>query len=260
MNVFDVDFTINGICPYLKDRYWALLRLEVSSISKQEYENLLNIGFRKNGNTYYLPKCFNCDECKSLRVKTKEFKPHKRYRKLLRKNSDIKLKINKPTFTEKKIQLYKKYITIKHNDELDYDIEENYIYSFTEGIQNTQEMCYYLDSKLIAVGIIEVLLSSISSVYFYYDTDYLDRSLGIFSILKEIEYAQKLNKKYLHLGYYVHNCSAMNYKARFKPFDILFENSFWIDGEAFIKKFYQNKPIKKGKDIHSKNFDDLWLF
>jgi leucyl-tRNA---protein transferase len=253
MNIDEINFSINGICPYLKDRYWSLLTMEASSITAREYEKLLNIGYRKNGNIYYLPKCHDCEECRSLRVIVNKFRPSKRNRKLIKNNNDIIIKKQKPTLTNEKIDLYAKYIANKHNDKLTFDVEQNYRFSFLTANDYTQEMEYYLHGKLIGVGIIEVLVNTVSSVYFYYDTKYMDRSLGIYSILKEIEFTQQLGKKYLHLGYYIHECSAMNYKSRFKPNDILYMNNLWINGESFISKFHFNKK----KDML---IDDLWFF
>ncbi len=253
MTIDNINFRINGICPYLKDRYWSLLTMEASSISKTEYENLLNIGYRKNGNIYYLPKCHDCEECRSLRVLVDNFKYSRRNKKILKKNSDITIKIKKPSYSKEKIKIYKKYIKDKHNDDLLYDVEYNYMFSFLTSNDYTQEMDYYLNDKLIGVGILEILVNSISSVYFYYDTNFMDRSLGIFSILKEIEFTRRLGKKYLHLGYYVHDCQSMNYKSRFKPNEILYMNHIWVNGDKFISKFHN----KKGSEDFL--MDGLWI-
>lgn len=235
MTIDEISFDHYGKCPYLNDRYWSLLKIISNDINAGEYENLLNIGFRKNGNIYYLPKCSNCEECKSLRVLVNDYIPSKKSRKLLKKNSDIRIRINKPVFTEEKLTLYKKYLKIKHNDDLQFDVNFNYNFSFLASTKYSQEMCYYLKNRLIGVSFIEILKDSISSVYFFYDVDYMDRSLGIFSIIKELEYTKRINKKYLHLGYYVEGCSAMTYKARFKPNEILIKNSLWVNGEYLIK-------------------------
>ena len=41
-----------------------------------------------------------------------------------------------------------------------------------------------MDGKLIAVGVLDILPHCISSVYFYYDTDYSCLSLGKYSALR----------------------------------------------------------------------------
>ena len=49
-----------------------------------------------------------------------------------------------------------------------------------------------------------------SSVYFFYDSNYKDYSLGVYGGLKEIEYIQEMQKifpqfKYYYLGFYIQN-------------------------------------------------------
>ena len=79
-------------------------------------------------------------------------------------------------------------------------------------------MKYYLQDKFIAVGVIDVVPSGISSVYFFYDPDYKSHRLGVFSSLIEIEYVRYFSKafpefKYYYMGYYIQNCEKMSYKS-----------------------------------------------
>ena len=43
---------------------------------------------------------------------------------------------------------------------------------------------YWLDGKIIAVGVIDILPYCVSSVYLYYDPDYSFLSLGVYSALR----------------------------------------------------------------------------
>lgn len=43
---------------------------------------------------------------------------------------------------------------------------------------------YWLDDKLVAVGVIDILPRCVSSVYFYYDPDFADLTLGTFGSLR----------------------------------------------------------------------------
>lgn len=47
-------------------------------------------------------------------------------------------------------------------------------------------MKYYFDSKLIAVGVVDIVEDGLSSVYFFYDPEFKDYRLGVFSSLIEI--------------------------------------------------------------------------
>lgn len=87
---------------------------------------------------------------------------------------------------------------------------------------------YYLDDKLIAVGVLDVLPKCITTVYFYYDPEYSFLNLGIYSALLEISMVRQLYKNYLrpanqsqlkhyYLGFYIHSCKKMHYKPTFRP-------------------------------------------
>ena len=61
-----------------------------------------------------------------------------------------------------------------------------------------------LDGKLIAVGVLDLLSNSISSVYFYYDTDYDHLNLGTYSALIECYLSRNLNYTWYYMGFYIH--------------------------------------------------------
>lgn len=48
-------------------------------------------------------------------------------------------------------------------------------------------MLYRIDGKLIAVGVLDVLPESISSVYFFYDPEYEFLNLGTYSALRFVK-------------------------------------------------------------------------
>jgi len=68
-------------------------------------------------------------------------------------------------------------------------------------------MLHKIDGKLFAVGVLDVLDISISSVYLFYDPDYGFLSPGTLCALREIEYIKKIQKhnssfKYYYMGLY----------------------------------------------------------
>ncbi|XP_074855854.1 arginyl-tRNA--protein transferase 1 isoform X5 [Carettochelys insculpta] len=78
---------------------------------------------------------------------------------------------------------------------------------------------YWLDGKIIAVGVIDILPYCVSSVYLYYDPDYTFLSLGVYSALREIAFTRQLHEKaselcYYYMGFYIHSCPKMRYKAQ----------------------------------------------
>jgi arginine-tRNA-protein transferase len=53
---------------------------------------------------------------------------------------------------------------------------------------------YYLNGMLIAVAVIDILPSCISSVYFFYHPDHASKSLGVYSALREIAFTKCLTR------------------------------------------------------------------
>eukprot|EP00816_Leptocylindrus_hargravesii_P009446 CAMPEP_0196822446 /NCGR_PEP_ID=MMETSP1362-20130617/83539_1 /TAXON_ID=163516 /ORGANISM="Leptocylindrus danicus, Strain CCMP1856" /LENGTH=847 /DNA_ID=CAMNT_0042202007 /DNA_START=22 /DNA_END=2565 /DNA_ORIENTATION=- len=100
---------------------------------------------------------------------------------------------------------------------------------------------YRIDGALIAVGVIDVLPTGISSVYSFYDPELsggtLNLNLGKFTALREIEWVRRASKyrpnlKYYYLGFYIHSCQKMRYKAEYKPSELLCPVSkSWVEYE-----------------------------
>ena len=108
----------------------------------------------------------------------------------------------------------------------------------TAGLQSSQEAIpscgfgsfhqqYRVDGRLIAVGVVDVLPRCLSSKYLFWDPDYARLSLGKLSALKEIEWTQRQEREHCpslqsyYMGYYIHTCPKMTYKAAYAPSDLL---------------------------------------
>lgn len=108
---------------------------------------------------------------------------------------------------------------------------------------------YWLDGKLIAVGVLDVLPHALSSKYFFWDSEYAALAPGKFSALKEAEWVQRAAQTcpalhYYYMGFYIHSCHKMRYKADYHPSDLLCpERLTWIPFEhvkaALDEKEYQ---------------------
>ena len=96
---------------------------------------------------------------------------------------------------------------------------EHYFSSFIDGHNDFgYEVLYFHNDKLIGVDLIDILDDGISSIYFYYDPDYSNYSLGKLSLYQQIKFAQKSNKEWIYLGYYVKDCPSLSYKSHYKPY------------------------------------------
>ncbi len=182
-------------------------------------------GWRRFGKYYFHPVCQACNECKSLRIEVDAFKPTKSQKKALKRNINTRIIVQKPTMTQMHIDLYTKY----HSFKSDKDgwkqktiSHQEYHENFVDGAHEFgKEVLYIVDDKLVGVDLIDVLDDGISSIYFFYDPDYAQLSLGTFSLLYQIKLAKILDLAWIYLGYWVEGCKAFAYKPNFKPYQML---------------------------------------
>nr|XP_046258440.1 arginyl-tRNA--protein transferase 1 isoform X5 [Scatophagus argus] len=99
---------------------------------------------------------------------------------------------------------------------------------------------YWLDGRIVAVGVIDILPTCVSSVYLYYHPDFASLSLGSYSALREIAFTRQLQKQspklsYYYLGFYIHSCPKMRYKGQYRPSDLLCPETFvWVPIERCV--------------------------
>ncbi|XP_047207692.1 arginyl-tRNA--protein transferase 1 isoform X2 [Girardinichthys multiradiatus] len=99
---------------------------------------------------------------------------------------------------------------------------------------------YWLDGRIVAVGVIDILPTCVSSVYLYYHPDFASLSLGSYSALREIAFTRQLQKQspklcYYYLGFYIHSCPKMRYKGQYRPADLLCPETYvWVSIERCI--------------------------
>lgn len=76
---------------------------------------------------------------------------------------------------------------------------------------------YRIDGKIIAVAVLDLLPHAVSSVYLFYDPDFQKHDLGKVSALREAAMALESGFDYYYMGFYIHSCDKMRYKAELKP-------------------------------------------
>ncbi|XP_030342183.1 arginyl-tRNA--protein transferase 1 isoform X3 [Strigops habroptila] len=172
----------------------------------------------------------------------------------------------KATFQES-YQVYKRYQMVIHKDPPD----KPTINQFTrflcdspleaENAPNGPEcgygsfhQQYWLDGKIIAVGVVDILPYCVSSVYLYYDPDYSFLSLGVYSALREIAFTRQLHEKapdlcFYYMGFYIHSCPKMRYKGQYRPSDLLCPETYvWTPIEQCLPLLEHSKYCRFNQD------------
>jgi leucyl-tRNA---protein transferase len=223
-----LSFTSNpSPCEYLPDRTWQLRYDFFPTLDPATYGARLHKGWRRFGTVVFRPECPACNMCRSLRVPVATFQPSESQRRAWRKNAtDVTIRVGEPASTPEKLALFNRFHLYQHHAkgwpfEGERDLE-----MFVHNPFPTEEWCYYLDERLIAVGYVDALADGLSAIYFYYEPSQRQRSLGTFNVLSVLAAARSRTLPYVYLGYYVAGCRSLEYKARFRPSEILTPNGW----------------------------------
>ncbi|KAK4318568.1 hypothetical protein Pmani_010441 [Petrolisthes manimaculis] len=114
---------------------------------------------------------------------------------------------------------------------------------------------YWLDGRLIAVGVLDVLPHSVSSVYLYYDPEFSFLSLGTYASLRELALTRELQRrtpalKWYYMGFYIHSCPKMRYKGRYTPSFLLCPETYkWFPIEDAVPKLDVVKYARFNEDL-----------
>ncbi len=216
------EFLLDDECSYLENVKQTTHYKVIDNCDSSQCQELIERGYRRFGKMYFRPICSFCDECKSIKIDVKNFEFSKSHRRVIKKASFIKSIIQAPTMSQAHLDLFKKYhLHMMQKKAWNYNETnpENYYSSFVDGHNGFgYEVLYFDEDRLIGVDLIDILEDGISSIYFYYDPDYMKYGLGKLSLLFQIKFAKETNKDWIYLGYYVKDCSSLSYKADYKPF------------------------------------------
>ena len=209
------------------------------SLTPDQYQELITRGWYRRGGVKLFRYRYNhnidCSDWET-RVIVAEFdhRKHKSYKKVLRRMPEDILTIETvPTqFIPEAYDLYNNYHLMKH------DKPKKSQYSYCEHVVNSPfcnqsingfqygsfHQLYRLDGKLVAVGVIDIVPNGVVSVYMWYDMtkEVAKLSFGVYSSLKEIEFARELSKcnpdiKYYYIQGWNGNNHKLSYKARYEP-------------------------------------------
>jgi len=220
--------TLQTPCVYIDGPLMKMEYKYIKDCSLALSSKLIQRGWRRFGHYYSRPACGSCTACESMRVNTKEFIFSKSVRRIMKKNADTRILIRKPSISNDHLALYEKYhryMEQKKGWEYYPLTIESYADLYAKGASDFgYEVLYIRDEKLIGVDLVDFLEDGLSSIYFYYDPDYREYSLGKFSLYKQIEMAKERELAWLYLGYYVKECGSLNYKTAYKPNEILQNN------------------------------------
>lgn len=234
-------------CEYLPHEVKQNLFFFSPPLSDMQTSMFIAHGFRHFGNFWFKPACPGCNKCRGIRINCSEFVPTKSQRKLLRRNSDLCFILTDVTIDVEHLQLVNNYHQNQHEKfqwRYQQFNEKSYAESFLHNMHTAKE--YQVRDRtglLVGVGIIDCTSELQSSIYFYYDTSYRSKSIGIWTILQEIALCRQEGREWLHLGLFNIEARTLAYKNRFSPYELLPETSLETDAEFILHTLYSDDAI-----------------
>jgi arginine-tRNA-protein transferase len=218
-------------CPYLPGRVARMpLYRQLRRLTLAEADARFANAERRVGACLYTTACATCRACEGLRIPVADFRPSKSQRRLLNRWRDVgRIEYGAPTFSEEKLDLFNRHKVERGlNTDDDRMTEQGYVGWLVHSCFQTMEMRYFLEDRLVGVGIVDLGQTALSSVYFYFDPDpaFAKYSPGTYSVLQEIAFGARTGRHHLYLGLYVAGCSHLNYKANFHPHERLLDGDW----------------------------------
>jgi arginine-tRNA-protein transferase len=231
--------TLPHACGYFAERIAQNLVIDPSSPHlPQIYDLALERGYRRAGGHVYHPQCHQCRACVPARIVVEQFHANRSQRRCLRRNEDLALHIEPAVYRDEYFDLYQRYLGARHAnggmDNPDADDFSRFLYT---PWSPTLFVELRLRGKLLAVAVTDFVSSGLSAVYTFYEPEEIGRGLGTYSILRQIELARARSLPHLYLGYWIAKHAKMDYKARFRPLQLLEPGKGWV---AFAPPVAQN--------------------
>jgi len=211
-------------CPYLASLEATTDYRILAEVTPEEHEEMIVRGWRRFGMQYFRPRCARCQECVSIRVPIATFRATKSQRRAWRKCGHLRVAIGVPQADAARWTLFRAWHTMRERTrgwKATEMSQREYALTFCTPNACAREMAYFDGDRLVAVGLVDLTPNAVSSIYFFYHPDVSACSLGVASVLFEIEWARRMGCSHLYLGYRISACPSTAYKAQYGPHELL---------------------------------------
>ena len=221
--------TANYNCGYIEgNKAQSIVASPYQNIELKEFNNLVNLGFRRSGNHVYKPHCHDCEACVPIRINVNDFKLNKSQKRCSIKN-DYQVEFKPIEYKYEDFLLYREYQKKRHNDQStsEEDQKDEYKNFLLTSNFDSKMIKFSSQGKVMMITIVDVLDDGLSAVYTFYDLNFPKLSLGTYSIIWLAKWCKNNTYPYLYLGYWIRDNAKMCYKTKFKPYELL-KNKTWI--------------------------------
>lgn len=215
-------------CPYLPDQFERKVFAHLPfGDGASTNDQLTQIGFRRSQSVAYRPACDTCSACVSARLPVAPYAFSRSERRVLERNADLVRCVVEAEATPEQFALLKRYLDARHPGGGMSDMTwADYVPMVEDSPVRTQVVEWRLPDAdgpgdLVAAALTDVMSDGFSLVYLFYEPAQAHRSPGRFAILDHVREAAAAGLPYVYLGYWVNGSEKMDYKARFRPLEVL---------------------------------------
>jgi leucyl-tRNA---protein transferase len=203
--------------PFIWDEFMAQ-----GSLLPAQMDQLWAAGWRHFGEKFFRYNLMlSHDEVQTivpLRLPLTDFRMTKSQRRVWRENTDLQTEFVPAVIDEEVCELFQ-----RHKARFTDNVPEH-LRDFlsaepaTLPCQCVAVRCL-LEGKLVAVSYLDVGDKSVSSVYGIFEPEHASRSLGIYTMLREIAWAAEQGFTYYYPGYATNGSSNYDYKKRLQSLE-----------------------------------------
>jgi arginine-tRNA-protein transferase len=153
-----------------------------------------------------------------LRIRLKDFSFSKSQRRVLRRNQDLQTIIRPAEITTEKELLFELHRQ-RFKRDAPFSLYDFLSYDAARVPCEALEISVYLENELLAASFFDVGERAVSSIYAMFAPEAAERSLGIYTLLLEIDWARENKKDFLYQGYAYEGNSFYDYKKRFRALE-----------------------------------------
>lgn len=214
----------------------------VNEIKTEKLDFYLANGFFRNANMLFrsqiLPVEGQLNNVINIRLPLANHQFNKRHRKLCRQNEACFTIVFKDsiTITPAKEQLFKNHSN-RFKGFMYRNLKQLLYGDLNMMVFDSKEINIYAGNKLVAFSFFDIGKKSIASILGVFDQEYEKYSLGTYSMLLEIKWAQDNGFEYYYPGYILDKSKDFDYKLRLGNMEFKLGEDQWDD----IQKIDKNK-------------------
>lgn len=227
--------TLPHPCGYFGDRTAQNLVIDPSAPRlPQLYDLAVQRGFRRAGGHVYHPQCAGCRACVACRIPVTRFRPDRSQRRCLARNADLSLRVVAAGYSEEYFDLYQRYLRGRHRGGgMDDARPEDFSRFLYTSWSPTRFIEMRAGARLVAIAVTDFCASGLSAVYTFFDPAEVQRSLGTYAILSQVELARQQRLDHVYLGFWIAGHPKMDYKKRYRGLEVL-DGGDWKPLEALM--------------------------